>query len=413
MSCPDPVCRLVECPVTDDIPSYLGAYSLQTGFQFVNLELSVPTGGGFYIVAPGTIVINLPPNPSSVSYQGCKSMVNEAVPPGATPAQILQIVGDVMNQIATQLSICNAPPSKGSPFIESSFTNGPITVGCDDGMLLNLTGALPPGVTFSISGLTVIGGIFSGATQDEADFSAEAYLDTFFGTSVQCGWYNTQQQAMCCDMTTQTVAADTIFSTVSQADADAQALAQATAACPTCYWNTQQQFTCTDHSVQTVPAHTYMSIISQADADATALAAAEAMCPAADCAGAIQSLTWTPVSIDPTGNNFCVITGNNINAYADGGLSQGSVTVSTSITNANSSDCAYKFVGMGATGQFGGNACSIKVNGITVLTGFNANAPVSWPFTVPAMATMSVSLQLIGGATSGDAGANVTLQVGP
>lgn len=413
MSCPDPICRLVQCVVTDDIPSYLGDYSLQTGSQFVNLEMSIPAGGGFYIVAPGTIVINVPPNPQFISYQGCKSMVNETVPPGATPAQILQIVSDVMSQVGTQLSLCNAPAPTGNPAVVGSFTNGLVSAGCGGDMLANLVGTLPRYVSFSITGLTIQGGIFSsGISQEDADNQASIFLDSLFDSEVQCGWYNTQQQAVCCDMTTQTVAADTIFSTVSQADADAQALAQATAACPTCYWNTEQQFTCTDHSVQTVPAHTYMSIISQADADATALAAAEAMCPAADCAGAIQSLTWTPVSVDPTGNNFCIITGNNINASADGGLSAGSVTVSTSITNGNSSDCVYKFVGT-VTVQTVTSTSFFKINATTLYSGNAILQPVDFVFTVPAMSTLAVSMELFAGTGGGTTSANVTLQVGP
>lgn len=234
MSCPDPICRLVQCVVTDDIPSYLGDYSLQTGSQFVNLEMSIPAGGGFYIVPPGTIVINVPPNPQFISYQGCKSMVNETVPPGATPAQILQIVSDVMNQVGAQLSLCNAPPSIGNPFVEGSFTNGPLTVGCGGGMLANLIGTLPAGVTFNINGLTIEGGLFSSSiSQEDADNQASLLLDLLLESDVQCGWWNAEQSFTCPDMSVKTVAADTIFSTVSQADADAQALAQAQGMCTT------------------------------------------------------------------------------------------------------------------------------------------------------------------------------------
>lgn len=414
MSCPDPICRLAECTVTDDIPSYLGQYSLQTGFQFVNLALSIPVPGGFYIVAPGTIVINLPPNPPSVSYQGCQSMITMAIPPGATSAQIQQIVGQVMNQVGNQLSQCNAPAPTGNSFAPGSFTNSAVTVPCGDGMAMQQIGDVPRGVSVSPGGISLIAGVFSShVSQADANLIAELYLDSFFGVSVECGWFNTQQMATCCDMTTQTVAADTVFSLVSQDDADAQALAQATAACPTCYWNTEQQFTCPDMSVKTVPAHTFMSIVSQADADAQALAAAEAMCPSADCATAISALTWTPVSVDPTGNNFCVITGNNINASADAGFADGSVTVTTSITNGNSSDCIYKFTGTCTVLSPGVNQSFFSINGTTLFTGNQISQTVNFQFTVSAMTSMSVAVVLFAGAMAGTTDANVTLQVGP
>lgn len=418
MNCPDPICRLITCPVTDDLPAYLGQYNLQSGLQFVSLEISVPGTDGFYIVPPGAIVINLPPNPTVVAYQGCASMVSENIPPGSTPAQIQQIVSQVMTQVAAQLPGCNAPKPVFNPSLVGSFSNGPVTLGCGGGMSLSQVGDLPAGVTFSISGLTLIGGVFSSSiSQADADIIAEDYLSTFFGNEVICGWWNTQQVAMCCDGTTQTVAADTIFSTVSQADADAQALSQATAACPTCYWNTEQSFTCPDMSVKTVPAHTYMSTVSQAAADALALAAAEAQCPAADCSGAISALTWTPVSVDPTGNNFAIITGNNIHVGADGGFTIGSVTVTTSITNSNSSDCLYKWVVIGPSGtptvvDGGGSAGFVKMNGTTVAT--NATPyPGSFSFTVPAMSTLSVSIEALAGTLGGSASFNVTLMVGP
>lgn len=416
MNCPDSICRLVTCPVTDDIPSYLGSYSLQTGSQFSNLAIAVPLpGGGFYIQPPGTIIINLPPNPAFVSYAGCESGINEPIPPGSTPAQILAIVADVMGQVADQASRCNAPAPKSNPFVTGSFTNGPVTIGCGGGQSLSQVGDLPPGVTFNFSGITLVGGVFSsGVSQEDANTIAELYLDTFFGTSVICGWWNTKQTADCCDMTQQVVDAFTIFSTISQADADAQALAQATAACPTCYWNTELVFTCPDMSEVTIPAHTYMSIVSQADADNMALAAAEAQCPAADCSAALVGLVWTPTLGAGPIQNFTV-SGNQLFIDCTGGFSASSVTLSTTITNGNATDCHYKFQNWGSppvnpvAADGSGSSSQVFENG-TLRT--DASTPyTALSFTVPAMSSLVVSFECIGGTLGGHAGGRVEVVV--
>ena len=413
MNCPDAICRLTTCPPTDDIPSYLGAYSLQSGSQYVNLAISVPSGGGFYIAPPGTIVINLPPNPTVVSYQGCLSGINEAIPTGSTPAQILAIVADVMNQVAQQASICNAPPVFTAS-IAGTWTNGPAFVPCDGGLLLNLIGSLPREVTFSISGLSLPGGFFSsGISQADADAQADDYLSFFFGVSVECGYWNAQQIVTCCDMTVQTIAADTYFSLVSQADADAQAVAAGQALCPTCYYNVFTSYTCPDSSVQTVAAGTYMSTVSQAAADALALAAAMAKCPAADCAAAIASLSWAIVNVDPTGNNSHSVSGNTLQAFADSGFTPGSVKFSTSITNNNLTDCHYIFNALtpfpNVNNNGGGGNGQILVNGVVACT--EATAWTDQAFTVPASSTLAVSIEFLAGAPSGTAAGKVKLNV--
>ena len=366
MSCPDPICRLVTCVVTDDIPSYLGDYSLQTGSQFVNLEMSIPAGGGFYIVAPGTIVINVPPNPQFISYQGCKSMVNETVPPGATPAQILQIVSDVMNQVGTQLSLCNAPTPTGSPFVEGSFTNGPVSVNCGGGLLMNQVNPLPNFVTFSISALSIVGGIFSSSTsQADADNQAEIFLDSLLDADVQCGFWNAEQSFTCPDMSVKTVAADTVFSTVSQADADAQALAMAQAECVT------------------------------------------AVCPP------VSGFSWTITPSNPlSGSGF--MDGNVNSSSASGGtlnfdISAGAgfptpnphciqLEFACTIINTNASDCHYQIVASGSSpnmsATLAGDQVSITLNGVLVAA-FNTTSNTPWAtqgFTVPAMSTLNFSL---------------------
>jgi Family of unknown function (DUF5977) len=345
MSCPDSICRLVTCKVTDDIPSYLGSYSLQNGFQYVNLAISVPTPTGFYVAPPGTIVINLPPNPVTVSYQGCISTVNEPIPTGSTPAQILAIVADVMSQIAAQSAICNAPPNILNPSAATSFTNGPVSVPCDGDKEINQIGDLPPYVSLTSNGLSIVGGVFSSSiSQSDANSIAEAFLLGFFGVSVECGYFNTEQNFVCCDMTTQTVSAGTIFSLVSQADADAQALAQATGACPTCYYNVFTSYTCPDSSVQTVPAGTYMSTVSQAAADALALAAAQAACPATPaCQAAINGVSWNINKVvDLVPGTITAVAGVITFNYASTGLNQSNnIIVTGFITNSGATTCTY------------------------------------------------------------------------
>jgi hypothetical protein len=443
MNCPDAICRLVTCAVTDDIPSYLGAYSLQSGSQYSNLSLSIPVQGGFYVVPPGTIVINLPPNPTGVSYMGCRSMVNEPIPTGATPAQILAIVSDVMNQVAAQIPGCNANAPVFNPSILGSFTNGPITVPCADGKMANLIGDLPPGVTLSSSGVSISGGVFSsGVSQDDADSIAEDYLSTFFGTAVECGYFNAVQNATCCDSTVQSVAAGTIFSVVSQADADAQALAQASAACPTCYFNVFISYTCPDSSVQTVAAGTYMSTVSQAAADALALAAAMGKCPISPCNSNLTSLVWSSTLTKPsrddligsgTASGSGAVVTYNLSAVGTSVSRQGIVAaLTTTIVNSGGTDCHFQVTDNSSVlslaiqtcveGPSGGSqpetGSSINAQGITGKTLNNnsgggcaeIDSPGSPTFTVPASSSLAITVLVTaesGNQSAGNSSASI------
>ncbi len=236
MSCCDPICRIISCPPTDDLPSYYGQYSLQSGVAYDNGSITVPApGGGSYTVPPGTIVINLPAGSTSVNYQGCQSSISIPIPTGSTPTAIQSIIDQVMQQAAEQLAICNAPadPHSGGPFPPVTFGNESQTVLCPDKPAMDLIGTLPPGVTITLTQLTIAAGIFqSSVSVADANAAANTFLLGVLASQVLCGW-----------------------------------------------WNTEQSFTCSDSSVQTVPANTYFSIISQASANAIALAAAEAACP--------------------------------------------------------------------------------------------------------------------------------------
>lgn len=98
---------------------------------------------------------------------------------------------------------------------------------------------LPPWITVDSANNQLIGaaGIFRGATQADADAAAIAGLTAIAPSlNIQCGFYNTQQVVTCSDSSTQTVPAGVFFSTVSQADANNQAIALANVQCanPSC-----------------------------------------------------------------------------------------------------------------------------------------------------------------------------------
>jgi hypothetical protein len=98
---------------------------------------------------------------------------------------------------------------------------------------------LPQWITVDTVNNQIIGGpgMFRGETQADADAAAVAGLQSICNNlDIQCGFYNTVQTVTCGDSSTQTIPAGIYFSEVSQADANNQAIAQATAQCanPSC-----------------------------------------------------------------------------------------------------------------------------------------------------------------------------------
>lgn len=228
MNCPDPVCRIVQCQVTDDLPSYFGQYSLQNGTFYTNLAITVPSpGGGSYTLPPGEIVIVVPPGAKSVSYQGCLSTVTSELVAG----QEQSIVSALMLQIAQQAAICN---SVSITPVGGLYWNERISVACADPLLIKVVGTFPPGVTADFFGIFVQAGMFSSrVSTTDANNRAEAFAYTLLNPAhVLCGYWNEEQTFVCPDTTVQTVPGFTYFSQVSQADANSLALAAAQAACP-------------------------------------------------------------------------------------------------------------------------------------------------------------------------------------
>ena len=230
MSCEQPICRIVTCKPTDDLPSYFGTYSLQNGTFFTNNPIVIPLpGGGYYVYKPDQITIVVPNNPTSIGYQGCQSMVSVPVPAGATDLEIAGLVSAVMREVAEQQAGCDGILIPVGP--KSTWVNTRQIAICVDGPEMKLVGTLPAGVTFDISGLSVAAGIFtSKKSQQDADLRAFQYVNDALSV-VQCGWWNEEQNFVCPDSSIVTVPANTYFSQVSQDAANADALAFAETQC--------------------------------------------------------------------------------------------------------------------------------------------------------------------------------------
>jgi len=122
-----------------------------------------------------------------------------------------------------------------------------ITNYCASGLPYFFGTNLPPWITVDSANNRLIGaaGNFRGGTQADADAAAIAGLTAIAPSlNIQCGFYNTQQVVTCSDSSTQTVPAGVFFSTVSQADANNQAIALANVQCanPSCNPSTGGKF---------------------------------------------------------------------------------------------------------------------------------------------------------------------------
>lgn len=178
----------------------------------------------------------------------------------------------------------NVSQARGASLIVPTWTNDPqtATATCQAGYTGNQ-------VTYTVPAGTVV----SRTSQADANSRAQSLALQTAGAQLDCTvipvtYPNTEQSftANCVNATglpvTRTVLAGTILSEVSQADADAQALAQATseaiAALECTYFNTEQTYTATcpegtsgSSVTKTIPAGAYSSVHSQSDADQLAL----------------------------------------------------------------------------------------------------------------------------------------------
>lgn len=203
--------------------------------------------------------------------------------------------------MARDPAIAESSAARGASLVVQTFVNEPQTQ----------TAACPAGTTGNAVTVTVPAGtVASTISVADANAKARSLALQQAGQQLVCTtppptFLNTQQTfvAHCVGSTgspvTIVVAAGTFTSTISQADADAQALTSATnqanAQLVCTFQNTQQSFTATCPAgktgapvTKTVAAGTFSSTVSQSDADAQALAAATNQ--------ALAALTCTPAA---------------------------------------------------------------------------------------------------------------------
>lgn len=227
-----PPCRILECVLPDDY----NAYSLQNGTLIQNPDLSFPidVAPGTFLVPAGTIQMVLNDNPTTpLRLLGCQCEIVEDIT-GQTRDQIVTTAQAMVNEAASQFSACkNQKPV-------SPFLNDLQLFNCPDGKLLvGLINnpVLPTGITLFEGVLILAPGVIS-STISVADANArglQLLTDTFNNLVAQgkaaCGFYNAPQSFTCVGGGVKTIPAFSFFSLISQADADAQALAAAMLQC--------------------------------------------------------------------------------------------------------------------------------------------------------------------------------------
>jgi hypothetical protein len=241
-----PTCKPIRCCEED-----LLAYEITSGTVYFNTQQSVdfvcPPGfscvSGIYTTPAGRFRLVVNPNPTEptlLRLQCCESEIVRTVTPQMSADEIGVIAQNMVDSCARQSARC-----QGNQTVVVSFRNTRqcVTV-CPPGKLLGYTGSPPPvGNGYSISGgqLCIAAGLYSSSVSvAQANIPALAAVTAranalVSGGTLQCGYWNTEQVFICEDLTTITVPAFTFFSTVSQADADALAMANAEAQCgPLC-----------------------------------------------------------------------------------------------------------------------------------------------------------------------------------
>jgi hypothetical protein len=249
---PAKTCALSDCQ-TDAIETYIGGFNFQAGVRVVRIVYPNNGHGG-----GGTgIDIEYPPSPQFISYKGCQSTIIREVPAGATQAQIDAIVDEVLHEAANQQAICDAPPPPpGGDDDTGGGTGGGVqppdnpddpgsggdktysntqqsVVACPSGMVPKALTSLPPATSLAGNTIVVEAGLFWADSIAQANADAVAFLNTLAASGLyyECGWYNEYLDYDCGDGSHVIVPAGTYFSTVSQADANAQAQAYAVSQC--------------------------------------------------------------------------------------------------------------------------------------------------------------------------------------
>jgi hypothetical protein len=245
-----PTCQIVDCCG----PTTIFGYSVTSGTLFLNqqtsLEFTCPAGfscePGIYTIVKGRIRfrVNTTNPPGQLSLQGCISLIVRPVPANSTPAEVAAIAQEMVNAAAAQLAQCTFNQTITGR--RARFRNAEqfVTI-CSGGKVPDETTIpeLPPALSVIGNELYVAASVFtSTVSQANANAQALSFLNSYRSillTVISCGFYNTEQSFECPDTTIITVAAGEFFSAISQAAADALALAEAESQCPgvTLDWN--------------------------------------------------------------------------------------------------------------------------------------------------------------------------------
>lgn len=236
-------CSKVSCPVPKNaLQDYVNQYTLEASYA-TNDPYSATINGQPITIPGGTINVPYQPGDTVLTAQSCQGPLSVPVPAGDSLSAIAGFAKQLANLVAQKEAQCKAAPVGGGPPTQTKFFNQQLSIPspCGMGATLVVVGTLATG--FSVSGSTLVvaaGLISSNVSQVDANLFAmnlaNANLTLWLGNgTLICQWQNTQQcfTANCPSGTTgdpQTACIDagTYTSNVSQADADAQALAAAT-----------------------------------------------------------------------------------------------------------------------------------------------------------------------------------------
>lgn len=220
-------CRAKICADSTD---YLTTYSLTDSLVFNGVALSFvvecPAGvicppGAFpqTVVYPaGTFVLPVPQNPTPgfpivLSMMGCQSLVTITLPSGSSASAIAAAANSIILQVAAQQAECDTIPSTNQP--QNPNVPGPVgptgttpnpnpspppnpapaffnqevsfVQECPVGDTLEFTGALPSWIFLGSDALVGAAGTFGGATQAEANTTAQAILNDFGNAALVSG----------------------------------------------------------------------------------------------------------------------------------------------------------------------------------------------------------------------------------
>lgn len=197
-------CQTAVCAVS--FGPDVAIYNLQDGGFFNETALTFivdcPPGyacppGTFpktVVYPPGTFVLpdpNVTPGfPIYLSLTGCQSTVSLYLDADSTAAEIAAAAQDLISQVAQQQAECDSVvPPNPTPNPNPGALNQQVftAVSCAEGTTLTYFGILPPYITLDVANNRVVmaAGIVGGATQAEANATAQAFVNNWANTALQ------------------------------------------------------------------------------------------------------------------------------------------------------------------------------------------------------------------------------------